>query len=774
MPPSTSGLPLPRKKRKKVTNSAPSPAWETTRFFQQPKPEASSLPTVLDNGVVRPSSNPTKTLRSASAAEASSQKSDANASQDHAHGGKSDRAASDGRKLKRTVSQLQPPSLKMQRVASRAQGEKPLSGPSTAIPQRRSRLIGKDVKKTISVEEAKTLIASLATSIVANPQQQVAKLSQLRQMASQYKGAVLSLILLTESQLYKDLAPAYRIRPITQKEAETKVSKDIARLRSYEQALLSSYQRFVRSCVSISRSYGVGNIDAQAAKDMASVRHAACKALSELLRSLPHFNEVDFLIQAVCSLVGDRENTIRSQACEALTGLLADAHKMSGQALETCVSIAKKLAQAAASKSRAVTEETVTPLSEINFSAFPLLPGSQKNKTIQKKPKRLSMRKREILAKKKKSEQNEPDLDQDLAEGDADSTPQEMYAARKSLLDSVCLSCFNIIKAASSDVIEDEKSSVREKKGIPIRRRKPPPALSPALRGLLRVSRYINTDVIEAIIAALTPILQAPRFPLAIRMRCISAAYAILGHHSQTQKSDPDSFTSDARAMDAALYASLGALYDQDGRICEELTFDAMEAVLAAYSYRHVPVSRAAAMARRLCIQAISSAPTHACTIGLLKAGQLLLDPSLVSCIFSPDKNRNGTDAADELDMGLIQDCNISTDDPDLAEAERSAAWELSALLHHFHPTVRAIADECVNGRCGSCLPQTSESIVLVAKRHMSHEGGFNPIVQEQPSSTTVQKNIISKNMMTDNVLVSSITNEDARREFLEADNELE
>lgn len=116
----------------------------------------------------------------------------------------------------------------------------------------------------------------------------------------------------------------------------------------------------------------------------------------------------------------------------------------------------------------------------------------------------------------------------------------------------------------------------------------------------VRFSQYISTEVNQVFIAVQTLVLQASWFSSATRVRFISAAYAILGHSSHMQFSDTDPFTSDTRAMDAVLYASLGASRDQAGRPCAKLTFGAMDAVLAAYSYHHVAFSRDTAMDHRL------------------------------------------------------------------------------------------------------------------------------------------------------------------------------
>lgn len=655
----------------------------------------------------------------------------------------------------------------------------------------------------------KAQIASLATRIVTDPHENVGNLSQLRQIAIQNKGRLAALAILTEAQVYRDIAPGYRIRTVTEKEAAVKVSKEVAQVRSFEQSLLSGFRRFIKSCTSLSQWRATGNNQTPAAKDMTEVRHAACKALSTVLAALPHFNEADAIATAVVDFASDRDEAVRTLAGDALTEVLSNAHKASGPVAQTCITAAKALAAAAEGrKARMVSEETLAPLSEINFAAFARLPIGKQQKGQQQGVngkgsggKKLSKRKREMLAVKNRkrpkdeeemaaSEKADADLDRDIAEAEADATPQETIALRKALLDAVCTACFNVIKTASGDVIdEDAKKNIHKDSHANIKRtRKPPPALSSALRGLLRVARYVGPDVIDAIIAALIPMLERGPYPLALRLRCATVAYEIVASRNvataaaakaaaASNRSDPTIFETDAAALDSSLYGMLITLCGaHEVRLLDEDTviLDLLETLYAATSSRRLPVARAAALARRVAIVAIASAGTHGSTAGLLKSAQALFDSSMampVSLILNPPAgysswDNNGDDMLDEDDekegmhaaarkrgltpkqqqqlqkrrddaiaeLGLIDEFDLSARSADAASAARSIAWELAALVDHFHPTVRLIAQQCIDGMCGDRLPKKShgDNPVVVARRHASDDGGFNPLPQER------------------------------------------
>lgn len=644
---------------------------------------------------------------------------------------------------------------------------KPSVAPQRPASQKRTRkALDLFASKLDTLESVKAQVAAIASQIVANPEAKISLLNDIRQLSRKHKGHISAIIILTEAQLYKDIAPAYRIRLISEKEAETKVSKDVARLRTFEQSLLNHYKRFISSCISHSRWRPGHSILTPAARQMAALRNAACKALAELLRSLPHFNEAHVIANAVCALVLDREESLRKESAQALKDVLGDAHRASGQTLDICVLIAKNLATSAAGKLRAAPEEVVAPLVNIQFSSFALLPPSKKAKNEQKKSKRF-IKKRRRKPITDDQEAAETELERDLREGDAEASSQELHAAKKNLLDSVCHAYFNIIRAAAASYRVGD-SSMDEKLG---RKRKPPPALAAALKGLLRVSVYININIIEAILAALTPLLEQGRLPLATQFRCLSAGYAVLGVHARSQKVDPNSFTGDVRAIDCALYSALGSLYTKETPLKDEeyITFDAIETILSATSFRQIPSSRSCSMARRLSVLA-TSAPTHACTIGLLHASQLLLPPALVSPIFL----QKGDDATGMGDAtGLIQDFDMSANDPEIANAERSAAWEFSCAMSHFHPAVRQIAEVCASGVCGTALPN-SGNILVFTKEHSSAQGGFNPAPQdifEKKHSKKLKSQ--GSDMLHDKVLINAIQSEEERKMFLEENDDI-
>jgi hypothetical protein len=639
--------------------------------------------------------------------------------------------------------------------------------------QRAAEAFGAELER---FERAKAQIAGLASMVVADPETHVARLNELRKMAKAPNRSIATLIILTESQLYKDICPSYRIRAVSDEEAGTKVSKDVARLRNFEQALLTSYTRFVESAISHSRwtsgcskppaarSKSARRTDTDARSEperkMQKLRRAACTALIEVARSLLHFNLAEVVAPVVAGFATDRDADVRTEAANALTEILGETHRCAGPSLANRVLIAESLSKAAVSRKVSAPREALAPFLAINFPFFSRVSSWKSAKKDIKKPFNRKHRTKGSSAKADKAameaaeeeRRDRLDLERDLQEAQAEASPQELFGAKKRLLNAVCLAYFNVIKAASEAAEADESTlsarrSMKHTRGLGdgneafhspsdadsphiTRVRRPPPALAEALEGTLRVASMLTGELLDAILAALAPLLEGERLPLGTRFRCLAAAYSILSTHAVAQDADADSFTRDARAMDFCLYTALGRLYGPSMPLNsdETVTAEALRAVGAAFAGRHMPRIRAAAIARRLGILASAKAPTHGCAIGLVAAMQTILEKNFAACLFPVKKNSSSSEKNEfGLDGGNLCSYDQALDDPDICGAEYSAAWELTALAVHFHPSVRSISTACGRGVCGDRMPSGQGDASALVSAHTSLSGGFNP-----------------------------------------------
>ncbi|KAB0390381.1 hypothetical protein E2I00_007207, partial [Balaenoptera physalus] len=134
------------------------------------------------------------------------------------------------------------------------------------------------IERKKKLQEKKMRIAALASAILSDPESNIKKLKELRSMLMEQDPdvavTVRKLVIVSLMELFKDITPSYKIRPLTEAEKSTKQRK----LKKSNVVSLKAY------------------------KGLAEV---AVKSLCELLVALPHFNFHNNIIVLVVPLMND-------------------------------------------------------------------------------------------------------------------------------------------------------------------------------------------------------------------------------------------------------------------------------------------------------------------------------------------------------------------------------------------------------------------------------------------------------------------------------------
>lgn len=146
-------------------------------------------------------------------------------------------------------------------------------------------------------------LARVASSIVEDPEENFEKLATLWFLHEETADLTIQrFALVSMTSVFKDIVPGYRIRPLSDAELKEKVTKDVRRLRAFEQGLLSYYRRFVKRLTGLAQSGRHPEL-AQAAMG------AACAMLS----SHAHFNLatdlIALLVERICRNVESEADT---------------------------------------------------------------------------------------------------------------------------------------------------------------------------------------------------------------------------------------------------------------------------------------------------------------------------------------------------------------------------------------------------------------------------------------------------------------------------------
>lgn len=133
--------------------------------------------------------------------------------------------------------------------------------------------------------EAKEELARLASLVNEDPEEHAGAFRTLGQIAASFNPTIKKLGLATQLAVYKDVIPGYRIRPIAEIDQTEKVSKDVKRLRAFEQSLVSSYQAYIKDLAVCAKARQGGLAEAAL-----SVKQVAIACACALLVAAPHFN----------------------------------------------------------------------------------------------------------------------------------------------------------------------------------------------------------------------------------------------------------------------------------------------------------------------------------------------------------------------------------------------------------------------------------------------------------------------------------------------------
>lgn len=132
--------------------------------------------------------------------------------------------------------------------------------------------------------EAKEELAKIALVLNEDPEENAGAFKTLANISQTQNTTIKKLALATQLAVYKDVIPGYRIRPLSEEDMETKVSKEVRKLRAYEQALVGGYQAYIRELAKLAQS---GKTSKDGGPSLATV---AIACVCNLLVSVPHFN----------------------------------------------------------------------------------------------------------------------------------------------------------------------------------------------------------------------------------------------------------------------------------------------------------------------------------------------------------------------------------------------------------------------------------------------------------------------------------------------------
>lgn len=325
------------------------------------------------------------------------------------------------------------------------------------------------------IRDAKEELARLASLVSEDPEEHIGALRSIASVETSKNAAVKKLALATQLAIYKDIIPGYRIRPQAENEAKTKLSKDVRRLRNFEQSLVGGYQQYVQRLsdyAKLSRASG--------SEDERGLAAVAFTCACSLLNAVPHFNFRGELLKILVSKLSTRKADQDFYRCAtALETLFKEDED--GNASLDAVTILSRMIKA---KNYLVEETALNTFLHLRLLSEFSKKGSQsgvdkdqdQDDPSGKKPKQ----KREFRTKKhRKFLREQHAVEKEMKEADAAVSHEERDRMQAETLKMVFVTYFRILKART------------------------PSLMGAVLEGLARYSHLINQDFFGDILEAL-------------------------------------------------------------------------------------------------------------------------------------------------------------------------------------------------------------------------------------------------------------------------------
>ncbi|KAF2277807.1 nucleolar complex-associated protein 3 [Westerdykella ornata] len=335
--------------------------------------------------------------------------------------------------------------------------------------------------------EAKEELARIATLINEDPEEHIGSLKTLAAIAASENITIRKLALAAQAAIFKDLIPGYRIRPLPEDSMTEKVSKEVRKLRNFEQKLVTSYQAYVQQLGKLARSSGSTTSEASA-----SVATVAISCACNLLTAVPHFNFRGELLKILVGKLSTKRVDGDFAKCRETLEKLFENDEDGNASLDAVTMLTKMMK----SKNYDFDESVLNTFLHLRLlSEF----GSKASYNSVDKPKddeyhgKKIKQKREFRTKRqRKLLKEQKAIEKEMKEADATVSHEERDRMQAETLKMVFVAYFRILKARSQRL------------------------MGAVLEGLARYAHLINQDFFGDILEALRDIIHTAEVSAAL------------------------------------------------------------------------------------------------------------------------------------------------------------------------------------------------------------------------------------------------------------------
>lgn len=496
--------------------------------------------------------------------------------------------------------------------------------------------------------EKKLRIAALGSAILSDPTNNIRKLKELRAMLMEKDPSIAvttrKLAMLSLMEVFKDIVPSYRIRPLTEAEKTAKVRMDTQQLREFEEGLVSQYKFYLENLEQTVKDWKQKKrkrSEAVALQSYRGLAEVAVRCLCDLMVALPHFNFHNNIIVMVVPLMNDPVRKVSDMCCEAVRTLLKQ-DKLGNASLGTV----KVISGLIKSRNYEVRPEVLSSLMCLRIKEVDLNKDTESTAPKQKfmnykdKKKNLSRMQR----KWKKAEEK---LEKELLETEASESKDKKIKLHTETLNIVFLIYFRILKKAQKSIL-----------------------LPCVLEGLAKFAHLINLEFFDDLLNVLQKLIQSEELSYRESLHCVQTAFNILSGQGDVLNIDPLKFYTH-------LYKTLLKLHAGVSSDDISIVLRCLDVMLTKRR-KQVTLQRALSFVKRLSTLSLHTLPNA--SVGIMSANRTIMH-AFPKCDMLLDNEAQGSGVyLPELD------------EPEYCNPQNTALWELHTLKKHYHPVVRRFA----------------------------------------------------------------------------------
>ncbi|XP_037761375.1 nucleolar complex protein 3 homolog isoform X2 [Chelonia mydas] len=510
------------------------------------------------------------------------------------------------------------------------------------------------IQRRRKLQEKKIHIAALAAAILSDPENSIKKLKELRAMLMEQDPNVAvivrKLVMVSLMEIFKDITPSYKIRPLTEAEKYTKVRKETQKLREFEESLVSQYKFYLENLEQTVKDWKQRKlkksnvISLKAYKGLAEI---AVKCLCELLVVLPHFNFHNNIIVLIVPLMNDTSKLISEMCCEAVKKLFKQ-DKLGSVSL----GVVKVISGLVKSRNYDVRPEVLKIFLHLRIKEVEVKKDTE-DITAKKKFMSYKEKRKNLSRMQRKWKKAEEKLERELLEAEASESKEKKLKLHTETLNIVFLTYFRILKKV-------QKS----------------PLLPTVLEGLAKFAHLINVEFFDDLLVVLHSLIESGDLSYRESLHCVLTAFHILSGQGDVLNIDPSKFYSHLYRTLFRLHA--GATNDDMVIVLQCLD------VMLTKRRKQVSQQRALAFIKRLSTLALHVLPNS--SVGILATNRILMQTFPKTDLLLDNEAQGSGLYLPELD------------EPECCNAQNTALWELHALRRHYHPTVQKFADHLIAG----------------------------------------------------------------------------